>query len=114
MIKRKHLYIPIIIILVVVVYQLQAFINPTEITTKKIEIHVESTKPSHLSEIENVITEYDSILSSEIKKSGIVGAAIVITYKNEIALLKQNFVVSMLKVAILFSYMSLHYNVKRC
>lgn len=88
MTKRKHLYIPIIIILVVVVYQLQAFINPTEIATKKIEIKVELAKPSYLNEIENVITEYDSILTSEIKKSGIVGAAIVITYKNEIALLR--------------------------
>ena len=79
MIKRKHLYIPIIIVLVIVAFKLQAFIYPTEITTKKVEIQVESYKPSYLNEIENVITEYDSILSSEIKKSGIVGAAIVIT-----------------------------------
>ena len=68
MIKRKHLYIPIIIILVVVAYQLQAFINPTEITTKNIEAPGESPKPSNLNEIENVITKYDSILSSEINK----------------------------------------------
>lgn len=88
MIKQNHLYIPIIIVLVIVAFKLQAFIYPTEITTKKIEIQVELAKPSYLNEIENVITEYDSILSSEIKKSGIVGAAIVITYKNEIALLR--------------------------
>ncbi len=88
MIKRKHLYIPIIIVLIIVAFKLQAFIYPTEIATKKNEIQVELAKPSNLNEIENIITKYDSILSSEIKKSGIVGAAIVITYKNEIALLR--------------------------
>ena len=88
MIKRKHLYIPIIIVLIIVAFKLQAFIYPTEISTKKNEIQVVLSKPSNLKEIENVITEYDSILSSEVKKSGIVGAAIVITYKNEIALLR--------------------------
>lgn len=88
MIKRKHLYIPILILLVVVAFKLQAFIYPTEIATETITKSVETPKPSHLNEIENIITKYDSILNSEIKKSGIVGAAIVITYKNEIALLK--------------------------
>ncbi len=88
MLKRKHLYIPIFIVLIVVAIKLHAFINPEEITTENIETPIETPKPSHLNEIENIITEYDSILSSEIKKSGIVGGAIVITYKNEVALLK--------------------------
>ncbi len=88
MIKRKHLYIPIIIVLIIVAFKLQAFIYPTEIATETVSKSVGTPKPSHLNEIENVITKYDSILTSEIKKSGIVGAAIVITYKNEIALLR--------------------------
>ena len=88
MIKRKQLYIPIIVILVIVAFKLQAFINPTEIATEPVTKLVETPKPSHLNEIENIISEYDSILSSEVKKSGIVGAAIIITYKNEVALLR--------------------------
>ncbi|NOR74009.1 MAG: serine hydrolase [Draconibacterium sp.] len=88
MIKRKQLYIPIIVILVIVAFKLQAFISPSEITTDRIEPEIENSEPSHLNEIESIITEYDSILTSEVKKSGIVGTAIVITYKNEIALLR--------------------------
>ena len=88
MIKRKHLYIPIIIVLVIIAFNLQAFINPTEITNEPVTKQIEIPEPSHLNEIENIITKYDSILSSEIKKAGLVGAAVVITYKDEIALLK--------------------------
>ncbi len=39
-------------------------------------------------EIKNAINPYDSILSAEIRESGTVGAAVVITYKNQIAFLK--------------------------
>lgn len=89
MIKRNQLYIPIIIILVIVAFKLQAYIiSPAEIATEPGTKLIESPKSSHLQEIENIVITYDSILSSEIKKSGIVGAAVVITYKNEIALLK--------------------------
>ncbi len=49
----------------------------------------EFTKPvKEPLEIEPVIQEYDSIISSEIKLSGTVGAAVVITYKDQIAFLK--------------------------
>lgn len=39
-------------------------------------------------EIEPVIREFDSIMSSEIETSGTVGAALAVTYKNRVALLK--------------------------
>jgi len=88
MLRKKYYFILIIVALIVVALKLQAFINPAEIATEPVTKSVETLKPSHLNEIENIITEYDSILSSEIKKSGVVGAAVVITYKNEIALLR--------------------------
>ncbi len=39
-------------------------------------------------EIKNVLTKYDSLISSQVKETGTVGAAVVVTYKNQIVLLK--------------------------
>ncbi len=88
MIKRKYLYIPTIILIILIAFKLQSFVSPKETTKEQIEKPTEPSIPSHLNEIENIIEKYDSILAFEIKKSGTIGAAIVVTYKNEIALLK--------------------------
>lgn len=39
-------------------------------------------------DIAEIITEYDGLISAEIKASGTVGAAVAITYKNQVVLLK--------------------------
>jgi len=39
-------------------------------------------------DIENIVQEYDSLISAEIKLSGTIGAAVAITYKNQVVLLK--------------------------
>jgi len=39
-------------------------------------------------DIEDIIQEYDSLISSEITLSGTIGAAVAITYKNQVVLLK--------------------------
>jgi len=39
-------------------------------------------------DIEEVIQEYDSLISAEIKASGTIGAAVAITYKNQVVLMK--------------------------
>ncbi|MCF6333565.1 MAG: beta-lactamase family protein [Draconibacterium sp.] len=88
MIKRKHLYIPLLIILIIIAFKIQSFVSSKEVSSEQIKIPKEPSKPSQLYEIEDIISKYDSILSSEINESGTVGAAVVITYKNEIALLK--------------------------
>lgn len=44
--------------------------------------------PKEPLEIESVIREYDSTITSEIKNSGSVGSALVITYKDQVAFLK--------------------------
>ncbi len=41
-----------------------------------------------LLDIEDIIQEYDSLISAEIKLSGTIGAAVAITYKNQVVLLK--------------------------
>jgi beta-lactamase class C len=88
MIKRKQIYIPLLIVLVLIAFKIQPFVSSKELTKEDIVELTEPTKPSQLSEVKDIVAKYDSILSSEISESGTVGAAIVITYKNEIALLK--------------------------
>ena len=89
MIKRKHLYIiSVIIIVVVSITLLYSRLNSKEKTEIVFEEPVEITKPSATDEIRHIISEYDSIVNSELIESGTVGAALVVTYKNEIALLK--------------------------
>jgi beta-lactamase class C len=39
-------------------------------------------------DIDEIIQEYDSLISAEIKLSGTIGAAVAITYKNQVVLLK--------------------------
>ncbi len=41
-----------------------------------------------LPEIEKIVSEYDSLISAEIKTNHTVGAAVAITYKNQVVLLK--------------------------
>jgi beta-lactamase class C len=88
MIKRKYLYILIIIILAIVAFELQTFVRSEEKTDILLEEPVEIKKPSAITEIQEIITKYDSLVTLQLKESGTVGAALVVTYKNEIALLK--------------------------
>ena len=88
MIKRKYIFIPVIILVAVVLFKLQTGVHSQEVVKDKTEAKTEILKPSPVVEIEGIIAEYDSILNAGIKEAGTVGAAIVITYKNEIALLK--------------------------
>jgi len=39
-------------------------------------------------DIEEIVNEYDSLITAEIKASGTVGAAVAITYKNQVVLMK--------------------------
>ncbi len=86
--KRFLILIPIIIVLVFILFELQTGAHSQEVAQPKKEEKNEIKKPVSIAEIEPVISKYDSILNSGVKKAGTVGAAIVITYKNEIAYLK--------------------------
>jgi beta-lactamase class C len=87
MLKRNHLYIPLILVLLALGFKFQSFVKePMEI--KKTEVVKEEPEYNPLVEIENTVSQYDSIITSTIKQSGTVGAAVVITYKGKVALLK--------------------------
>jgi beta-lactamase class C len=87
MLKRNHLYIPLILVLLALGFKFRSFVKePIEI--KKTEVVKEEPEYNPLVEIENTISQYDSIITSTIKQSGTVGAAVVVTYKGKVALLK--------------------------
>lgn len=86
--KRFLLFIPILIILTFVLFELLTGAQSQETTRIKTEGKKEIQKPDASREIAKIISEYDSIISRGIKDAGTVGAAVVITYKNEIAYLK--------------------------
>jgi beta-lactamase class C len=88
MIKRKYIFIPVVILIVFVLFKFQTGVHSQEVKKDKVEEKAAILNPDTDIEIENIILEYDSILSAGIKEAGTVGAAIVITYKNKIALLK--------------------------
>lgn len=87
MLKRNHLYIPFLLVLLALGFKFQSFVKkPIEI--EKTEIVEEEPKYNPVVEIQNTISQYDSIITSTIKQSGTVGAAVVVTYKGKVALLK--------------------------
>lgn len=46
-------------------------------------------KPERIpTDIDGILQEYDSLLTTEIKETGTVGAAVAVVYKNQIAYLK--------------------------
>ena len=82
--KYKYFFILFILILVAIAFQLPSFIGKTDIGKKIIEV----TEVNHAKEIQEVLTKFDSLYSVNIKESGAVGGAVVITYKGQIALIK--------------------------
>ncbi|MCA1760695.1 MAG: beta-lactamase family protein, partial [Bacteroidales bacterium] len=68
----------------------QYVLSAAEMITVPDSIAIEITSeiiPEPL-DIEEIIQEYDSLISAEIKLSGTIGAAVAITYKNQVVLLK--------------------------
>lgn len=85
--NRKHFWILFIVLFAIAAFTLRSFIktpDSEEIVYATIEKEVVEIPV----EIRETIEKYDSLLTSEINSTGTVGAAIVITFKNEIAFLK--------------------------
>jgi len=85
---EKRIYF---ILLLVVFIVFGAFTQQHYFTTNEISPKLDSVRftrqVKRAAEIEGVIHKYDSILNHELKISGTVGAAVAITYKNQIAYL---------------------------
>ncbi len=85
--KFKYYLILIVLILVAVAFKYQSFGDKKTAETEK-EFIPEKPEINYAIEIQDALSKYDSLLSNELKETGTVGAAVVITYKNQIALLK--------------------------
>ena len=87
MIKPKSYFLLFLIILIVFAFKFHSFIAISDVRDEiKVSTELREIKP--LLGIEETIKQYDSIFSSEIIESGTVGAAVVITYKNQVAFQK--------------------------
>lgn len=87
--KRRIYFFVALIGLVALGFKLQSFVG--EKTTKKPEqekVAVVEPEYNPAVEIKNTLTRFDSLLDENLKQSGTVGAAAVITYKGKIALVK--------------------------
>lgn len=84
--KKKYYFILVILVLFVVGFKLQSFKSKPEEQEKPVVVAPPPYNP--VVEIENTLSEFDSLLDLNYKESGVVGAAAVVTYKGKIALLR--------------------------
>ncbi len=85
--RRRYYYILVFAALIVFAFKLQSFVQ-SPIEEQKVEVVKEKPEYNPVHEIEHTINQFDSILDANLKNSGTVGAAAVITYKGKVALIK--------------------------
>lgn len=88
--KRNAYYFISAFIIVLVIYAFQQYKDTSASTkiTPEVEIIPTQKPEKQPTEIDNILQEYDSLITAEVKETGTVGAAVAITYKNQIAYLK--------------------------
>lgn len=88
MVRKKFYFAIIVSVLLILTFTVHSIVRkPVEIKVEKTE---EPAPPVYnpVVEIQSTLNQFDSILSKNLKQSGTVGAAAVITYKGRIALLR--------------------------
>jgi beta-lactamase class C len=85
--RKKFIYIFIFSLLGVFAFKLQAFVRAPE-KEEVIEEVIKLPEYNPVVEIENTVIQFDSLLEDNLKQSGTVGAAAVVTYKGKVALIK--------------------------
>lgn len=87
MMRKKYYFVIVIVALAVFAFKLQPFVE-TPVEERLIEVVKKEPEYNPVAEIGNTVSLFDSILEVNLKKSGTVGAAAVVTYKGKIALIK--------------------------
>ncbi|WP_346854681.1 serine hydrolase domain-containing protein [uncultured Draconibacterium sp.] len=87
MMKKKYYFIVVIVALAVFAFTLKSFVR-TPIEKEQVEVVKEEPEYNPAVEIQTTLSQFDSILDVNLKQSGTVGAAAVVTYKGKIALIK--------------------------
>ncbi|QIA08875.1 serine hydrolase domain-containing protein [Draconibacterium halophilum] len=87
--KRRIYFVVVVVGLAILAFKLQSFVSTDKAETQETqEVAVVEPVYNPVVEIENTLTRFDSLLDQNLKESGTVGAALVITYKGKIALVK--------------------------
>ncbi len=84
--KTKNYFIVIFILILLVSFNNTTLTGRTEEDPLILPLETATVNPSH--EIQEILNQYDSLLCENIAETGTVGAAVVITYKGQIALMK--------------------------
>ncbi len=87
MMQKKHLFILVLAGLTILAFKLQSFVNKEDTLDAQVE-GPQTPSYNPVDEIESTLQQFDSLLEANLKQSGIVGAAAVISYKGKIALLR--------------------------
>ncbi|MCY1720231.1 serine hydrolase [Prolixibacteraceae bacterium Z1-6] len=87
MMKKRYYFVLVIVLMTVFAFTLKSFVQlPVE--EEKVEVINEEPEYDPVVEIKNTLSQFDSILDENLKQSGTVGAAAVVTYKGQIVLVK--------------------------
>ena len=86
MLKTKYYFILIFTLILIVSFNSTSLVGKTEGETTELPKEVPAV--NHADEIRGILNQYDSLLCVDIQETGAVGAAVVITYKGQIALMK--------------------------
>ncbi|WP_347840521.1 serine hydrolase domain-containing protein [uncultured Draconibacterium sp.] len=87
---RRKIYVAVVIVgVAVLALKLQSFVSAKKTKDKETQaVTKKETEYNPVVEIENTLAQFDSILEQNLKQSGTVGAAAVVTYKGKVALVK--------------------------
>ncbi len=84
--KKNYIFILVLVVMIAVAFKLQSFKSePVELESPK---DIPAPEYNPIVEIQNTLTEFDSLLELNFREAGIVGGAAVVSYKGKIALLK--------------------------
>lgn len=86
MLKAKYYFTVFFILLLILSFNNTTLVGKTEDTA--LDLPVKAPAENQLEEIQGIIQEYDSLLYTDIRETGAVGAAVVVTYKGRIAFMK--------------------------
>lgn len=86
--QLKYYFLLVLIILIIVAFSFQTKSKKALSETETIDEIQKLPEINYALEIKEALNSYDSLLTTDIRESGTIGAAVVIVYKNQIAFLK--------------------------
>jgi len=87
--RKLNYYVTLVVLIVgVVAFKVQSSDEEAAELNSKEKIHPKASIPDYSVEIQDALQQFDNFVTKEVTESGTIGAAVVITYKNQVAFLK--------------------------